>query len=300
MGIFHFVGLGRSPGAVTSGLAYLYKQYGESTEFGKTIEGVVVFTSKEIFSGDEKSRPVIDNIYGSRHEVRGVEISNNSFEIVEKFICRNFQDVELWVCLTDVMNFSVAMETIAKTLIKFHPPGKVGRHIWANITGGTNILNSALINIAFLSGYIPVLYYTFVSKSEDNRYLKPFSSDEKEFDFRKIYVIKTNFDRVFQSILEALNEKEKIKTYELYSLLKNKYYEIFKNIDITQLQRDYLNTMVGVHYHKDTDTVKINEDGKRMLEILRKPWMRALLDIKRLNQAEIDKLTMGIDLKRIF
>jgi hypothetical protein len=45
MGIVHFAGLGRSPGAVTSGLAYLKHAYRGRPEYGQIVESVVSFTS---------------------------------------------------------------------------------------------------------------------------------------------------------------------------------------------------------------------------------------------------------------
>jgi len=60
-----------------------------------------------------------------------------------------------------------------------------------------------LIQSAYLSGLIPRLYYTFVGNlREDGKYLQPFSRNEREFDYREIYVLPTTFDERYRLLLE--------------------------------------------------------------------------------------------------
>ena len=207
MGVVHFTGLGKSPGAVTSGLAYLKHEIGPSFEDGAIVEAVVIFTSKEVASGKEKSSPAEHNEYMKRAVrktwTRG---KRNAVEIVNGFLQKSeFNgNVEVYLVQIDVNDFGECFEAVAKALLRFHSPGKVGKHIWANLTGGTNVLNAALIQSAYLSGLIPKLYYTFVANlREDGKYLQPFSLNKREFDYREIYVVPTTFDERYRYLLSA-------------------------------------------------------------------------------------------------
>ncbi|MCX8191727.1 MAG: hypothetical protein N3F06_02835, partial [Nitrososphaerales archaeon] len=182
MGITHFAGLGKAPGAVTAALSYLKNEVGDDPEYGKIVENVVIFTSPEIANGSERAIESYDNAYMERGKCKGwTRGLINSFEIVKRFIFNEFEDVGLYLCEVNVNDFSNCFEAIAKALLKFHPPSRVGKHVWVNITGGTNILNAALMQVAHLSGLIPIIYYTFVANRDDNKYLKPFSKNENEF-----------------------------------------------------------------------------------------------------------------------
>ena len=206
MGVLHFAGLGKSPGAVTSGLSYLKQEVSLSFEDGDIIEGVVIFTSEEVASGEEEAFPTEHNEY-MRRTVRKAwtKGKTNAVEIVVEFLRDASGNIEIYLVTLDVNDFSQCFEAVAKAILRFHPPGKVGKHIWANLTGGTNVLNTALIQTAYLSGLIPKLYYTFVANlRQDGKYLQPFSRDEKEFDYREIYVLPTTFDERYRYLLEEL------------------------------------------------------------------------------------------------
>ena len=308
MGIIHFAGLGKSPGAITAGLSYLKNEVGDSPEYGKIVEGVVIFTSPEIVKGSEKAYPSVDNEYMSRTvRKRWTNGLENSFEIVSEFLFREFGDVNFYVCEVDVNDFSKCFETVAKALLKFHPPGKVGKHIWANLTGGTNVLNAALMQVAYFSGFIPILYYTFVANlKEDGKFLKPFSRNENEFDFRKIYVFKTIFDKRYQYILEELesNRGKWLTSSELLNRLKGKYPALFENVDIVSFQRDFLNTMAGVERkgsrtEGQEDLNSLNKDGEKILEIIRSPLFKVLTRQNDYSLEEIEELTKDLRIKKI-
>lgn len=307
MGIIHFAGLGKSPGAVTAGLSYLKNEVGDSTDYGRIVEGLVIFTSPEILDGKEKASPSTDNAYMTRTiRKRWADGLENSFEIVKEFLSHEFEDIDFYVCEVDVNNFSECFEVIAKTLLKFHPPGEVGKHIWANLTGGTNILNATLMQVAYFSGFIPILYYTFVANLEDRGFLRPFSRDDSEFDFRKIYVFKTIFDERYQYILEELesNRGKWLTSSDLLTRLKGKRPDLFEEMDLTSFRRDFLNTMLGVQRKGDRakgqeDLNRLNKDGEDMLGIIRSSLFKALIRQSRYSLGEIEKLTEDLKINRI-
>jgi hypothetical protein len=299
MGIVHFAGLGKSPGAVTAGLYYLKENEERYRgEFkGKIVEKVVIFTSPEIRDGKMHVDEVVNNKYMTRiHESK---ICNTSpFEIVKEFLLEEFEAIELYICKVDTNDFSKCFEVVAKSLLKFHSPGEVGKHIWANITGGTNILNLAITQVAYLSGFVPILYYTFVADiKNDGKYLKPFSQNENEFDFRMIYVLKTGFDRRYLYIYDKLDRcKGWIPDSELLNILKGKYQE-FQNIDPTTFRRDFLNTMHGIERQDNSN--RITRIGKELLEILRSPLVEVLMRLKEPFPSEIEELCKDLDIEKI-
>lgn len=280
MGITHFTGLGKSPGAVTAGLSYIKHEYGEYTkEYGAMVERVVIFTSEEIANGDEKAHPSVYNKYMTRNIIRGLKTSENSLEVVGHFLKQKFKDIEICVYVVNVNSFEDCFEIMAQALLKFHPRERVGKHIWVNLTGGTNILNAALMQIVYLSGLVPVMYYTFVANMrEDGKYLNPFSRNESEFYFRKIDVFKTTFDMRFRCILEELEKlSDYIKDEELLSRLKNSHLNLFGEFNMTIFKRDYLNVMDGWCIERRESDIRLNKNGKSLLNKIRSPLFTVLI-----------------------
>ncbi|MEM2910497.1 MAG: hypothetical protein QXO01_05495 [Nitrososphaerota archaeon] len=301
MGIVHFAGLGRSPGAVTSGLCYLKANEDKlRDEFkGKIVESVVIFTSPEIAEGREMAYDVVDNEY-MRRAMRKSWKKNmrNSLKIVKMFLDEEFGEQKHFYIKVNVNDFSECFKVIAKALLKFHSPHEVGKHIWANITGGTNVLNLALTQVAYLSGFIPVLYYTFVADpSKDGKYLRPFSQKEDEFDFRRIWVPKTKFDERSIYIYEELKNYDRIKDCELLSRLKNKYPELFGGMEVSTFRRDFLNVMPGIGYEENCNYLTPN--GKDILRVLSSQLVKALIRLEEYPKAEIERLFSDLELQEL-
>jgi len=300
MGIVHLCGLGRNPGAVTVGLSYIYHNWGEFGRYGRPVEKVIILTSREIAEGYVKAGEVVYNHYGRGHP-KGIKFrkSDNALEIVREFIEREFGDVEIWRLILDVNDFSQCVEYISKTVLYFHSEGGHWKHIWANITGGTNPLNSAIVMVAHLSGAITMLYYTFISKREYFKYLNPFTDNKNEFDFRRYYIFKTDLDRRYIAIMEVLNEVESIKTENLLSRLKKTYWNEFNEFDEGKL-RKYLITMIGVNHHKDCDTIMINDMGRKINSLLNMKWLKALTGLEKTSKNEIEDMKKEIGLEKIY
>ena len=299
MGIIHFAGLGKSPGAVTSGLSYLKKNEDRFRgEFkGEIVESVVIFTSPEIAEGKERAYETVNNRYMERRASRTWSSGEESpLKIVKKFLQEEFEGRKHFYVKVDVNDFSECFKVIAKALLKFHPPGTVGKHIWGNITGGTNVLNLALTQVAYLSGFIPVLYYTFIANLQrDGKYLRPFSQKEDEFDFRKIWVPKTRFDERTLYVYEELKNSGRIEDSDLLGRLKK--YNEFKEIDLSTFRRDFLNVMYGIGCEDNYNY--LTTDGKNILEVLSSPVVKALTRSGEYPQAEIEKLYRDLKLEEL-
>jgi hypothetical protein len=313
MGILHFAGLGKSPGAVTAGLSYLKHEIGDSVEMGAIVESVVIFTSSAIAIGDEPAYP--DTTHNEYMQTTSRKTwtrdRHNVLNIVAEYLHREMGNGPFYVCELDVNDFSACFETVAKATLKFHPPGAVGKHIWANITGGSNVLNAALMQTAYVSGFIARLYYTFVANvKEDGKYLQPFSHDERQFDYREFYVLKTTFDERYQDVLEELEQVQKetpeqwISSQDLLSRLKGKAKPGFAGLSLEAFQRDYLNTMLGVQrkgsrVKGQQDANCLSEDGCRILSLLRSPLFRALTRRDEFTSDEIAALTADLNIRQL-
>lgn len=311
MGIMHFAGLGKSAGAVTAGLGCITAKYGRhNVQYGEMVEGLVIFTSPEIANGSEPAFEAEHNEYLST-EVRKTwpRGKKNALEIVLGFMEREFPDAAVYWVIVDVNDFSACFDAVARATLKFHEPGQVGKHIWANITGGSNLLNAAIVQIAYLSGFISRLYYTFVADLRRNgKYLQAFSTDEREFRFRELYTFKTHFDERYFHILEVLEQVEKAKpgsyvtSEELLNRLKRSKPEVFGSMDLTTFKRDFLNVMWGIEQRGDRitgqqDAVRLSDDGRNLLQLMRQPLFQALVYRERLSQEDIDDIVKGLNLK---
>jgi len=309
MGVIHFAGLGKSPGAVTSGLSYLKHEVAPSFEDGNIVEAVIIFTSEEIASGEEESFLAEHNEYMQRSVrktwTRG---ERNAFQIVVQFLQREFNDIEIHLVQIDVNDFSECFEAVAKAILRFHAPGKVGKHIWANLTGGTNVLNAAFIQSAYLSGLVPKLYYTFVANlREDGKYLQPFSREENEFDYREIYVLPTTFDERYRYLLEELKQLQPDKWMtkeELLSRLKGRSPELFEHLRIDEFTRNYLNVWPGIQRKGSRaagqeNAVRLSREGQRLLNLLELPWFTALLERSALTDEQRERITEGLNIRKL-
>jgi hypothetical protein len=282
MGVWHFAGLGTSPGAVTSPLAYLKNKKNTSKGFkDEIIDTLVLFTSKEVNDGKASVKEYILNTY-MKTDGKLQKGNFNSIKVVVEFIEKEIKDVmpqkaKVYLCLVDTEDYQDCFEKVAKVLLKFSPPDKVGKNIWANLTGGTNILNSAIMQAAFLSGLISKVYYIYVSQEQDKKYLQPFTTDPDRFKWCEIDLVKTTIDKAYYEILKMLDEKNDwIEDTELLSILKSKS-AYFHNMDIERFRREFLNKM-EISIDRSNHKNKINDYGKKLLKMLEEPLIKALTE----------------------
>jgi hypothetical protein len=230
-------------------------------------------------------------------------------DIIDWFFGKEFPDAEVYFCPVDVHDFGACFEVVAKATLRFHPPGKVGKHLWANITGGTNPLNAALFQVAYLSGFISRIYYTFIADPRRyGKYLQPFSRDPSLFDFREIYVLKTSFDDRYQHILEELAQDPNrwFTGRELLSRLKGKGV-LGPDMEYATFVRDFLHVLQGrgIQRGDPEDVVCLDpEVGPKILGILRSELVQALigrraLSDRALSDEDIQRLTADLRLEKL-
>ncbi len=284
MGVVHLASIGKRPGAVTSALSYL-KHNKDNAAFsdvkGSIIESVILFTSFEIFDGAASVKECHNNQYGTINESGPPWENYNVITAAKKFIEKELIDIipekgDLSVCVVNPNDYNDCFKKIAEVVLNLSHQN-AGKHIWANLTGGTNILNTALLEVAFLSGRIARLYYTFLSDVEDyGNYLQPPSLDNTIFDWREIPFVKTNFDASHYKVLETLAEKKEwCEDIECLSRLKK--VSSFNDLDLQDFKIRYLNRMDGREIVRDGHKNELSEYGLKILEHIQSPLFKALL-----------------------
>lgn len=324
MGIYHFAPVGTSPGAVTSALAYLKQNAEKFSVRGKIIESVVIFASPEVRRGHEGTadEPVYndyESLTARRSWKKGVPI----LEVIVEFIRAELRDVmpskgKIYCCVVDPSDYDACFEQVAKAVIHFAPPKEVGKHIWANVTGGTNLMNAALLQVAFLSGLIVRLYYTFLSDFRlYGRYLQPPSTDPAKFRWDEIPVVKTTFDQVYYALLQVLKglSGEWYLDEELLARLRQasgQYLrpadvEAVSQMDIGTFRREFLNKLdereLDRQHLPDGSqgrAVRVSEAGRRLLERIDSPFFQALIQRGHGSEKDVTSLTEGLQLEELW
>lgn len=238
MGIYHFATVGRWPGAVTAGLAYLKHEYLKDLDERKqaadeedhqreqhdddcqmcrdVIEYLVLFTTSEVQSGALRPSEIHFNDYckpNYRKTLKAPKVTDVIIDFVEAELIDLPSDKDGHLCgckaiycyeLGDLSDYDSCFETFAKAVLHFSPLGGVGKNIQANLTGGTNVMNAAIHQTASLSGLISRLYYTFMAEQDQQKFLQPTSDDPLRFRFVDVPMIKTAIDPVYDELLNVL------------------------------------------------------------------------------------------------
>lgn len=304
MGIYHLAPIGTSPGAVTSALAYL-KHNKDKPEFivrGEIVEAVVLFPSWEVRNGVEGTpEECILNDYGQESKRRSWKPRAAVLDIIRDFVKQEFgKEVKLFCCPMNVDNYDDCFEKIAKVALQFS--AGVGKHLWANLTGGPNIVNAALLEVAFLSGLIARLYYTFLSDVRRyGRYLRPPSECTTIFDWREIPFVKTAFDEDYYRVLQVLADYDDwIEDRELLSRLAQERPKRFGSdrMSLMVFLRDFLNKMDGRELEREvlpngtpTNRNRISPYGKRIVnKVSTSELFQALVHPGKREKETIDRL----------
>jgi hypothetical protein len=292
MGVWHFMPLGESPGAVTSALAYIKRRYeqndivffgsdsGRST--AKKVSGIIIFTTPEVRHGQRTAQDklYVDNPYGSN---RGQELSLGdargnliTFETARRFIADEFREMlnkergKVYWLEASYHNLDFNLQQVVRGLCALSPPGATGREIWVNLTGGSNVMNIAMLLATAMGGVTGRAYYTY---TRDIRLLRPAGEADFWYD---IPILKVSFDRDYEAILRVLEEQGGwVKAGDLFSHVKQlrPQFKATKNSFAT----DYLNKLDGWLIKRQDDRNQLSPAGHRILELIEDDLIRALI-----------------------
>lgn len=289
MGVNHLMSVGTSPGAVTSALAYLLHHEREHlTEDGEgsIVENVVFFCSHDVWRGETTADESIRNEYGKTKAGR-TWLDTPLREVLADFlptsdIGQRLREgrAKLYAWPVDVTDYDSCLEAIVKTTLALARADDTGKRLWANITGGTNVLNAALMQVASLSGLVDRIYYVFLANDDDRRYLNPPSENGERFRVSFIPRVKTAYDERYYRILAKLAsvpEGEWITGEELFGQLRQdpSTQSLVGTMSWVDFANQYLNRMTGTNddcvieekdKRKPQRPIRINARGRELLD----------------------------------
>lgn len=296
MGLVHFATVGTSPGAVTSALAYWQKHFAQSRGDyqGGLLESLVVFCSHDVYNGERPADEFVWNTYGRTAPRPGWQkprTSPNALEVIRDFLHSDQYGVRLggghlYVWPVDVHDYDQCFEAIETATLALARPDATGKYVWANLTGGTNILNAALVQVASFSGLIGNLHYIFLPDADRRKYLLPPSEDQDEYRVDKIPIVKTNFDAAYYRILYVLQMEERWwDDEEVLDWLRGDdvVWQDFKDIGLQPFRTQYLNRMDGREIERERrgddklHRIRLSIEGRKMLTRIESPLFQALV-----------------------
>jgi hypothetical protein len=263
MGVYHLMGLGTSPGAVTAPLSYLAHRYqrwnSEDVKFfefsgeasrraqGKKagdIQALVIFTISEVLGGKILSRPYIENQPGNTH---GKLIDNPLplKDVLRSLLPPILRDIshrktiDLFWCEIDRRNIRNVYERIIRVVAALSGVGGEGKEMWANLTGGNNVTNFALELAATLSGQIARLYYVH-AQNDDAEKCVHFAAEHNYWV--DLPVMPLQMGRLSHAILKIISTQPGLSEKDLYGNMLNHhdYWNLVHGISLDVFKENYL------------------------------------------------------------
>lgn len=267
MGVYHLMGLGRSSGAVTGPLTYLAHRYqrwnaddqgffsrsGEAAQRQRgekvgDVQALVLFTTQEVLAGTVPCFDYIVNPPGRIAE-GPVEVSRPMQEALRQLLRKEWPMVSsgrqagtIFWCEVDRRDIRATYARIVQVVAALAGVGGQGKEMWANLTGGNNVINLALELAATLSGDVARLYYVQAENPTAEKCVRFTAENGYWVD---LPVMPLALGRLSHAILELLNRKGPISTKELYSQLftDEAYWSLIQGISPETFQEIYLTPM---------------------------------------------------------
>ena len=257
MGVYHLMGLGRSPGTVTGPLSYLahrYQRWDENdqkffsgsgewkqralAEKVGDVQAIVLFTTAEVIRASDangKSFLTLSYVKNQLGKTTGAE--NPSVEMSKALeqllpdalipICGNRENVSVFWCEIDRRDIQNVFSRVIQVTDALRNVGALGKEIWANLTGGNNVTNSALELAAYLSGDISRLYYV---QAHDQAAEKCAFYTAEEGYWVDLPVMPLAIGRLRKAIINMLLTGA-MQLGEIYSRLRNEYWDLARGLD---------------------------------------------------------------------
>jgi hypothetical protein len=300
MGVWHFMSLGESPGAVTSALAYINQRLKQDDVafFGsdsgryrvKKVSGIVIFTTPEVRHSrlPARDKKYIRNSCGSdkgqEHSLGDAAGNLITFEVVQEFIATEFWTMlqeergKLYWLQASYHDLDFNLRQLVRAFCVLSPPGKTGREVWVNLTGGSNVMNLAALLITVMSGVTGRAYYTY---TRDIRLLRPASETDFWYD---VPVLKLNFDRDYEAILQVLAKQDDwMDSDDLFKQVKQQRWQFRAAKDT--FAPDYLNKLDGWLIERDGLRIRLlRPAGERFLDLMADDLVRAVVYKERLSE----------------
>lgn len=276
MGVYHLMGLGRSPGAITGPVSYLAHRYvrynpddqvffsgsGEKIQrqAGQrvgNIQAVVFFTTQEVYDGDVKAFRYIVNPPGSvpknpaEQEGKAMRellpgLLSKEWELMAKQHARDnakaghqhSPELPVYWCIVNRRNVQQTFERVAQITVALRE-----KELWANLTGGANVLNFALEMASILTGDIARLYYVLAQDDVAEKCIR--YTNEADY-WIEMPAMPLNISRVVRAVIRLLeNHGGPINVRDLYARLLSdeNAWSLVQGVSPDSFQSDYLRPM---------------------------------------------------------
>lgn len=299
LGIAHVFGLGFSPGVVTSPLAWIaehlrliqhpsdsveYKLavdfFGDDDYHGNPLkrldfDRIIILTTKEVIGGEVKS--FYDNPFGSPKptDVGFKDLATAPvLECVWDFIHAEVKTSsghvpDIYCSLIQLDDFMYNLHVTLDVIRWLAPRDGVGKHTWLNATGGSNVLNTAMLTAAYLMGTIGRLYYTYVTPENGACLRPPAQAGDTTFWF-DLPPLRVSMVAELSAILTALvNSNQPLTAADLLNQLQSTDAALFSTMKVGTLKGLYLNKLDPRYVTRNRDnTNQISQSGRALLKAL--------------------------------
>jgi hypothetical protein len=269
MGVYHLMGLGLSIGTVIGPLTYLahrYKRWNdEDRRFfarsggvrqrqagGKVgdVEAIVLFTTREVLKGESEGLPYkyVENEPGKippgAENVRG-RLEKPMKDVIREWLRREWPAISggrttgtIFWCEVDRRDIRTTYERVVRVVAALAGAGGQGKELWANLTGGNNVINAALGLAAMLSGDVARLYYV-QAKNEAAEKCVRFTAEDGYWV--ELPVMPLALDPVSLAVLDLLGQ-QRLSAENLHSRLLNHktYWNLVRDIPPKLFQEIHL------------------------------------------------------------
>lgn len=246
MGVYHLMGLGLSPGAVTGSISYLAHRYQrgnpEDLEFfsrsGEAeqnpdekgdIQGIVIFTTKEVLEGSDTQDELyyVDNRIGTLAKRPHTPLNLPMQPQLKELLKKDWSNIrgkqhkrekgDIFWCEVDLRNTELTYDRIIKVVAALDNPGKRGKEVWSNLTGGNNVINFALQLAATLSSAIGRLYYVQAINEDAEKCVRFTTEDNYWVDLPVIPLV---LSPLIEAVIKIVDNQELHYT-DIYSRLRD-------------------------------------------------------------------------------
>jgi len=264
MGVYHLMGLGRSVGTVIGPLTYLAHRYqrwnaddrrffarsGEvrqrqaSQKVGD-VQALVLFTTPEVLSGQVLAFDYVDNPPGKI--TTGPQKSGGPMkQVLRDLLRREWSAIgggrtagTVFWCEVDRRDIRTTYERVVRVVAALADTGGQGKEMWANLTGGNNVINAALELAAMLSGAVARLYYVQAENEAAEKCVRYTAENGYWVD---LPVMPLALGRVIHAILDILGRQGPLSVRDLYSqlLTHETYWNLVQGVSLEVFQEIYL------------------------------------------------------------
>ncbi len=260
MGVYHLMGLGLSPGAVTGPLTYLAHRYqrwnaDDQRFFARSgevrqrqagdkvgdVQALVLFTTREVLNGEV---PALEYVYNSPGRVTAGPLQGRKpmKDVLRKLLRCEWPAISggrsygtIFWCEVDRRDIRTTYERVIRVVMALAGVGGQGKEMWVNLTGGNNVINLALELAATLSGEVARLYYV---QAENQAAEKCVRFTAEDGYWVELPVMPLALGRLSQAIIDLLTQYGPLTLEDLYSTLRNDYWDLSRGVTSEEVLRD--------------------------------------------------------------